>query len=139
MGTPPPKFSRLIISLIKSFSTNLLLIQKMRTPRTLSVERARLVYRCRLVLHSMDGILISCLSTYVFIFTHDGHGDSLHAARSSTSLAVVAFSKLPPLPMVSHTAHQRQYLNRFLRVVRRPRLLRLPAQMARFYVSSSET
>jgi hypothetical protein len=42
--------------------------------------------------------------------------------RSSTSLAVEVSSKLPPLPMVSHTIPRRRYLHRVLRVLRRHRL-----------------
>jgi hypothetical protein len=76
----------------------------------------------------------------VCTYCHDsGHGNSSLTVCSSTSLAVVAFSKLRPLPMVSLTAHQLRYLAHFLRALRRPRLLRLRRQMAQFYVSSSET
>jgi hypothetical protein len=111
----------------------------MQPPRTASVERARLAYRRRLVPPRMDGILTSCLSTYVSIVTHDGQGDDLLTVCSFTSLVVVAFSRLRPLRMVLLTAHQHPYLARFLRALRRPRLLRLPSQMARFYVSICET
>src|SRR5579863_4425602 len=111
----------------------------MQPPRTPSVEQARLAYRCRLVLPSGDGILISCLSTYVSYCHAWWPCSSSLTVCSSTSSAAVAFSKLPPLPMVSLTAHQLRYLAHFLRALRRPRPLRLPRQMAQAYVSSFET